>query len=343
MNINTIKHQFQLSYRMRWSAGILFTFIIAFIGYYVAKLPVFQLTGQLASAIFIAIIYRQIAGYPEMLREGITFSSKKILRFAIILYGIKLNVGFILQDGFSILLIGAGVILFSFAASMWLAKLFNADRSITALLAAGTGICGAAAIAAVAPIFRTKDEDTAIGVGIIALFGTIFSVAYTLIRPLLPFSAAEYGVWAGISLHEVAHVALAAAPGGEDALAMALLAKLGRVFLLVPVCLILIYVMTRKRKDETHNAVSFPWFLVGFVVMSLVGTYLLGPIVPFSENAVQTVNNITTWCLTAAMVGLGLNVSLKDIKTKALKPVLVLLLVSISLSSLTFLIVKFLY
>lgn len=338
-----MKHQFQLSYKMRFGAGVLFTFAIAFLGYYVAKLPGFQLTGQLASAIFIAIIYRQVAGYPEILREGITFSSKKILRFAIILYGIKLNVGFILQDGFSILLLGSGVVLFSFATSIWLAKLLKADRSITALLAAGTGICGAAAIAAVAPIFRSKDEDTAIGVGIIALFGTIFSVLYTLIRPLLPLSPAEYGVWAGISLHEVAHVALAAAPGGEDALAMALLAKLGRVFLLVPVCLLLIYVMNRKRKHDSSNAVPFPWFLVGFVVMSLVGTYLLGPVVPFSENAAQTVNTITTWCLTAAMVGLGLNVSLKDLRSKALKPVLVLLLVSVSLSVLTFIIVKAIY
>ncbi|WP_270182167.1 YeiH family protein [Alkalihalobacillus sp. CinArs1] len=343
MNINTMKHEAQLSHRTRWFAGILFTFVIATLGYFLAKLPGFQLTGQLASAIFIAIVYRQVAGYPELFREGITFSSKKILRFAIVLYGIKLNVGFIVHDGLSIILMGVGVILFSFIASHWLSKLLKADRSITTLLAAGTGICGAAAIAAVAPIFRSKDEDTAIGVGIIALFGTIFSVGYTVIRPLLSFSPSEYGVWAGISLHEVAHVALAAAPAGEEALAMALLAKLGRVFLLVPVCLILIYLISRKRDKGESSTIPFPWFLVGFVVMSLVGTYVLGPVVPFTEDAMQMVNTVTTWCLTAAMVGLGLNVSLKDLKTKALRPVFVLLIVSTSLSTLTYVLVKVIY
>ena len=88
------------------------------------------------------------------------------------------------------------------------------------------------------------------GVGAIALTGTLFAVAYTVLRPFLPLSDVEYGMWAGVSLHEIAHVALAGAPAGQDALAMALLAKLGRVFLLVPLCFVLMYVMKRKGKGD---------------------------------------------------------------------------------------------
>ncbi|QHA92050.1 putative sulfate exporter family transporter [Bacillus sp. N1-1] len=340
--INTLRHQQSLPEPIRWILGIAFTFFIALLGYFLAMVPGFKLTGQLASAILIAIAYRQMAGYPEWLRKGITFSSKKLLRFAIILYGIKLNVSMILQDGLPILLLGALVIAFALLSSVWLSKVMNANKSITLLLGAGTGICGAAAIAAVAPIVEAKEEDTAIGVGIIALFGTIFSIGYTILRPFLPLTSSEYGVWSGISLHEVAHVALAAAPGGETALAMGLLAKLGRVFLLVPVCFLFMYLMKRKNKG-TQQKVAFPWFLVGFVIMSLAGTFLLGPIIPFSDSAMNVVTEITTWCLTAAMVGLGLSVSLKDLKNKALKPMAIITIVSITLSLVTFFIVKWFY
>lgn len=131
---------------------------------------------------------------------------------------------------------------------MLLAKLFKANSSLSLLLGIGTGVCGAAAIAAVSPILKAKDEDTAIGAGIIALVGTIFAITYTILRPFLPLTDLQYGVWSGVGLHEIAHVALAGAPAGPDALAIALLAKLGRVFLLVPLSFILMYWMKRKIK-----------------------------------------------------------------------------------------------
>ncbi len=84
-------------------------------------------------------------------------------------------------------------------------------------------MCGAAAIAAVSPIVKADDEDTAIGAGIIALMGTIFAIGYALLRPILPITPIQFGIWSGISLHEIAHVAAAAAPAGSNALAIALL------------------------------------------------------------------------------------------------------------------------
>src|SRR5699024_8513647 len=225
-----------LSPQVAWLGGIAFTFLIALLGYVLEMIPGFDRVGQLACAIIIAIIYRQFFGYPEAIRPGIAFSSKRLLRAAIILYGLKLNIDTVLHDGLGLLLRDAGVIVFAIFLTIWLARVFKADKNISLLLGVGTGVCGAAAIAAVAPIVKSKDDDTAISVGIIALMGTIFAIGYTILRPFIPLDAIQYGIWSGTSLHEVAHVALAAAPGGEDALAIGLLAKLGRVFLLVPLC-----------------------------------------------------------------------------------------------------------
>lgn len=324
----------------RWVGGIAFTFLIALLGYLLAKLPGFDHVGQLASAIVIAVLYRNIIGYPEILRTGIGFSSKKLLRFSIILYGLKLNIGTVLEDGLGLLIRDAGVIVFAILLTVWLARLLKADKNISLLVGVGTGVCGAAAIAAIAPIIKSKDEDTAIGVGIIALVGTIFAIGYTILRPILPLTASEYGIWSGISLHEIAHVALAAAPGGQDALAIGLLAKLGRVFLLVPLCFIFMYLMKKKNAGENSDTkIEFPWFLIGFMIMSVIGSYVIGKSIPVSETFMNGVTNLTTWCLTAAMVGLGLNVSLHDLRTKALKPLIAMGITSICLSIIAYFIV----
>ncbi|WP_342515158.1 YeiH family protein [Sporosarcina sp. FSL K6-1522] len=329
------------SFSWSWLGGVAFTFLIALLGYLLAKVPGFDHVGLLACAIILAVIYRQFFGYPEMIQSGITFSSKRLLRFAIILYGLKLNIDTILHDGLGLLIRDIGVILFAILLTMWLAKLIKADQNISLLLAVGTGVCGAAAIAAIAPIVKSKDEDTAIGVGIIALVGTVFAITYTILRPVLPLTAIDYGIWSGISLHEIAHVALATAPGGEDALAVGLLAKLGRVFLLVPLCFIFMYWMKRKSdgQDASGNKLEFPWFLIGFMLMSLFGSYVLGHSIPVSDGFLQGVSTMTTWCLTAAMVGLGLNVSLRALRTKALKPMIAMLITSICLSILAYFIV----
>lgn len=327
-----------LSNMKEWISGVFFTFLIAFSGYLLSKAPGFDFIGQMACAIIIAVFYRQFFGYPSSIRTGITFSSKHLLRTAIILYGLKLNIDVVLSDGIGLLVRDAGVIVFAIVGTVLLAQLFKADKNISLLLGVGTGICGAAAIAAVAPIIKAKDEDTAIGVGIIALMGTVFAISYIILRPFLPIGDIEYGIWTGTSLHEVAHVALAGAPAGEDGLALALLAKLGRVFLLVPVCFIFIILMKRKNKDskETNSKIEFPWFLLGFIAMSILGSYVLGPVISIPANLMEFVSVLTTWLLTAAMVGLGLNVSLRDLRERALLPLAAMTIVSVALSVFTY-------
>ena len=324
-----------------WLAGIGFTFIIALVSFGLSKLPVLNHVGQLAFAIIIAIIFRQIWGYPEKLREGIQFSSKKLLRLAIILFGLKLNMDIVFHQGLGLLVKDVGTIVFSIVLTMFLAKLLKADTSLSLLLGIGTGVCGAAAIAAVSPILKAKDEDTAIGAGIIALVGTIFAVTYTIIRPLIPLTDIQYGIWSGISLHEIAHVALAGTPAGSDALAIALLAKLGRVFLLVPLSFILIYWMKHKRKTEADSdtKIEFPWFLIGFIIMSLFGSYILNRVIIVPASVMDGISFFTSFILTMAMIGLGLNINLKDLRTKALRPLLAMLITSLFLSIITYFIV----
>ncbi|PJN88891.1 YeiH family protein [Bacillus sp. mrc49] len=324
--------------KLLWLSGIAFTFFIALLGLGLSEISGFNRIGPLACSIIIAVIYRQIAGYPEKFRTGIEFSAKKLLRFAIILYGLKLNIDVIFNQGLPLLVRDIGTVTFAIVVMVLIAKWLKADISISLLLAVGTGVCGAAAIAAISPIVKAKEEDTAIGVGIIALMGTLFSIIYTLIRPILPISDVAYGIWSGISLHEIAHVALAGAPAGEDALAIALLAKLGRVFLLIPLCFIFMYWMKKRTKDKTGREakIDFPWFLVGFIIMSLIGSYVFGTYITVSPAVMEGISKTTTFVLTMAMIGLGLNVSLQALRTKAMRPLIAMTITSLLLSIISY-------
>lgn len=322
--------------------GVIFTFIIAGLGFLLSLIPGLDHIGQLACAILLAVIYRQIFGYPNQLKQGIVFTQQKLLRLAIILYGLKLNVDAILHHGLMLIVKDAVIIAFAILAMIILSNIFKTDKMITLLLGIGTGVCGAAAIAAIAPIVKSKDEDTAISVGLVALVGTIFGIGYTLLQPLLPISNQQYGIWSGSSLHEIAHVAIAAGPLGDHTIAIAMLAKLGRVFLLVPLAFIFLVYMKKKNqrnnKDE-NTRIQFPWFLIGFILMSVIATYVLGKVITLPHGVMSSISQVTTWLLTAAMVGLGLNVNLQDVKDKAFKPLLIMICVSVCVSILAYLLI----
>lgn len=319
--------------------GLLFTFIIAVISLLGSKLPFLDKIGALTIAILIAILYRHFKGYPEAYRPGIAFSSKRLLKLAIILYGLKLNIYDVIGKGSGLLLIDIGVILFSIGLMLLLNKYIKGDKHLTLLLGIGTGVCGAAAIAAISPILKSREKDSAISIGIVALIGTIFSLAYTVIYSVFTISPEVFGVWSGTSLHEIAHVILAADFSGQAALSIGLLGKLGRVFLLIPLSIILILIMRFKSHGETEEKrIDVPYFLLGFVMMALFHTY-----VPLPHMVMQIIDNVTTICLLMAMVALGLNVSFKDLKDRAFKPLIVVIIVSICLSIVTFMVAKCFY
>lgn len=330
--------------------GILLTLSLALAGWAVSLIPGPAKLGPLACTLLLAAAYRHRFGYPHALGAGVRFSSGTLLRAAIVLFGLKLDIVEVLRQGLPLLLRSGATVAFSLAVVFAIGSLLRADRKLIALLAIGTAICGAAAIAAAAPLLRSKDEDTAISAGLIAVIGTVFAAAYTLMLPWLPLSPESYGIWAGLTLHEVAHVAMAAAPGGPDALADGLLAKLCRVALLVPVCLAIggAAKLRSLRGDDriggrsseqgwaAEGRFKFPWFLVGFIAASLFGSYLLPALLPDPAPLLHELSYATTLLLGMAMAGLGLNVSLRDLRSRALRPLAAMFIASVLLSTLTY-------
>lgn len=310
--------------------GILMMIFITGIAYSLSIFPIFSFVGPLAIAILLAVVYRNVFQYPERYRSGIQFASKIILRLAIILYGIRLNIKMIADEGFPLLFRAALVILFTIFMTFLIGKMLGVDFKLLLLLASGTGICGAAAIGAVSSILDSDEEDTALAIGMIACLGTLFALIAPLIASFTNMTPDFYGQWVGLSLHEIAQALLAGSSFGDDSLTPAILSKLSRVLLLFPVTILIVLILSFKNNNSQKKA-SFPYFILGFIAVSIIGTVCLQNewmSLSFQSHVAQ----IATFLLTVAMAALGMSVDLNKMNRDTLKPIFTLLLTSIALS-----------
>lgn len=337
--------------------GIAITLAIAVGAKLLALLPFLSIMGQLVLAILLGMGVRAAVAVPKKAMAGIQFSGKSLLRAGIILLGMRLNLSDIAAAGPKVFAIAAINIIFTLCTVYGLTKWLKIDRRISLLTACGTAICGAAAVAAIAPQIKATDNETAVGAATVAILGTVFTLVYTVIYPFMGLSPAGYGIFAGGTLHEVAHVIAAAAPAGKEAADLAVIVKLTRVALLVPVAILLgSWERYRERRQEGRNAeqagegsnekdkmrvewskLPVPWFILGFLVMSGINT--LG-IIPAGITADMIV--LAYLLLGMAMAGMGLGVDMATFSRMGKKPLLAGFIGSVLLSLLGFLLVHIL-
>ena len=329
-----------LGFNKGFVKGILLTAALAIIAGILADLPFLSVMGVMIISIILGMGWKGAVGVSADSVSGITFSSKYLLRAGIILMGLRLNIDSIISAGVSIILTDVAVIAFTLVVMMYIGKLLSVDRHLSALIAVGTAVCGAAAIVAVAPLIGAKKELTAISVAFISIMGTIVTIFYTFLYPVLGLDPYHYGLLTGATLHELAHVIAAAVPGGEVSSDTALLVKLGRVALLIPVALILGILFNThnsnspKQKQKLKD-LPIPWFIFGFLIMCLVNTTGI-----LSAEFTQILISVSIFLLSMAMAGLGLGVNFSEFKKLNQKVLITGIVGSLALVVLGFLITK---
>ncbi|MCM3735445.1 YeiH family protein [Bacillus cytotoxicus] len=327
--------------RFGFAQGIGITLLIAIAAKYLAQLPFLSIMGQLVIAILIGMIWRAAIGVPHQAIAGTNFASKKLLRLGIILLGMRLNLVDIAKAGPKVLVMAAIVITFTLTVVYALTRFCKVEKKLGILTACGTAICGAAAVVAIGPQVKAKDEEVAVSAAIVAILGTIFTLAYTLLYPVLNLSPYGYGVFSGATLHEIAHVIAAAAPGGSQSVDIAVIMKLTRVAFLVPVAILIGIWFQRGEgtgEKKSWRDIPIPWFIFGFLAVSAF--HSLG-IIP--EKIASDIVVISYMLMAMAMAGLGLNVEFKTFRKLGTKAFVAGLIGSVLLSVLGYTLVYVLH
>ena len=258
---------------------------------------------------------------PETWVPGIQFCSKRVLRTGIILYGFRLTFQNVLDVGLPAICIDAIIVAVTICGGILLGRLMKMDRGITLLTSVGSAICGAAAVLGTESAIKVKPYKTAVAVSTVVIFGTLAMFLYPVLyhNGIVDLTPKEMGVFTGSTVHEVAHVVGAGNAMGKDVSDTAIIVKMIRVMMLVPVLLIISYSVMRaamKSGDAgSRGKISMPWFAILFLVVIGFNSFNLLP-----AAVVDFINTFDTFLLTMAMTALGAETSIDKFKKAGFKP-----------------------
>lgn len=233
-------------------------------------------------------------------RPGLRIASRRVLRVGVALLGLQLVLPEILALGWPMLGVIVGVVLLGIGGTLALARPLGVPPERALLVACGFSICGAAAVAAVEGVRRSRDEDVATVVSLVVVFGSVAMLALPLGAAMLGLSATAAGAWAGASVHEVGQVVVAGGLVGGVALQVAVAVKLGRVLMLAPV----LAAISWWSRRESRDAVRRPPLVPGFVLVFLAGA-LLRTVAPVPAGVLDAAELVQSSALAAAMFALG--------------------------------------
>lgn len=275
------------------------------------------------SPLTIAVILGALVGNLGLgltvLKPGLAFAAKKLLRAGIVLLGLKLAVGDVLQLGGRGLAVVVAVVAITFFGTQLLGRAMGVPAGTRLLLATGFSICGASAVAAMDGVTHNKEEDVVTAIALVTMCGSLAIVLLPLLQRPLGLSDVAFGTWTGASVHDVAQVVATASVVGPAALAPAVIVKLTRVVLLAP----LVAGMSLWRRGRAAASRSadgdgagdtrppiLPLFVAGFLAMVAVRSLNLLP-----GAALDVAQTVETVLLAAALFGLGTSVHLRTLFT----------------------------
>lgn len=308
--------------------GLFCAMCIAFIAQTIENILPIHLIGSSVIALFIGMGINAI-GTPDILQAGIKFTSKKVLKFAIILLGMSLDIKMIIEVGIRSFTVMCFTLLTCFGGGFFVGKALKLDWKLSNLISAGTGICGGSAIAAIAPVIEADDTDVAYALSATFLFDMAMILMFPIMGQMLGLSDVQFGLWSGTAINDTSSVVAASYAFSEAAGDFATMVKLTRTLSIIPTVLIfaLINIKIKQKNAVTENGEIekidvnfmslFPWFIVGFVALAVVNSF---NIIPLTVSSFA--KSCSKFLMVSALGAIGLNTSVKDIKKSGIAPML---------------------
>ncbi len=266
----------------------------------------------LVLSLILGLVIRMLWNPSPRVEKGISFAGKQLLEFAIVVLGITLNLGALVDAGWKILASVLLLVSMTLLLGVAIGKALGLNARLATLVAVGNAICGNSAIAAVAPVIRARKEEIAAAIALTAVLGVGVVLVLPLLVPLLNLSHERYGVVAGLSVYAVPQVLAATFSVSATSGQIGSLVKLTRVMMLGPVVGLFAW-MYREKGDEhgTRLQVSkfLPWFVIGFFLFAGIRTAGLIP-----SGLIDPATELSRILTAVAMAGLGLGVDVRTVR-----------------------------
>lgn len=263
------------------------------------------------------VLFALVIGHPfAHLNHKLT---KWLLQACVVLLGFGMNLSIVLRLGLHGSLFAAATIGATLLLGYWLGCKLALDRKTTMLISAGTAICGGSAIAAVSSVIAATDAEIAVAIGTIFLLNAAALYIFPVAGHLLHLTQAQFGLWAGVGIHDISSVVGAGLSYGPDALTTATAVKLSRTLWIVPLTLAIAFGMRRNHRVAVENKgiarklkakITVPWFIGFFLLASLLRSY-----VPAVSNLSPLFSEVAHRGMILVLFLIGTSLSLPAVRT----------------------------
>jgi len=313
--------------------GLLLCLAIAVPSFLLGKL--FPIIGGPIIAIIIGMVAALFIKDKSKFESGIRFTSKKILQYAVILLGFGLNLSVVLKTGKQSLPIIVVTIAASLIIALIIHKLMRIPSKISTLIGVGSSICGGSAIAAAASVIDASDEEVAQSISVVFFFNVLAAIIFPTLGMWLGFSSTSgeaFGIFAGTAINDTSSVTAAAATWdsmfklGSATLDKAVTVKLTRTLAIIPITLVLAFLVAKKKRNagemegmKINMKSIFPFFIVYFVLASIITTIATGFGVP--SSVFTPFKELSKFFIVLAMSAIGLNTDIVKLVKTGGKPI----------------------
>lgn len=311
--------------------GIILSVGVAMLACWLESLLPIHLIGSAVIAMFIGMILNYFLRNTKVFASGLKFTSKKILKFAIILLGLSLNITTILNVGKMSLTVMIFTLLTCFGGGYFIGKALGLNWKLSNLISAGTGICGGSAIAAIAPTIDADDNDIAYAMSATFLFDMAMIVLFPIMGQAMGMTDQAFGIWAGTAVNDTSSVVATGYAFSEGAGDFATMVKLTRTLAIIPTVITFAFVQLRlKRKEALANSKNgselkvnfsiakiFPWFILGFLAMSIAAS-----VFPIPAAVISGTKSASKFLMVCALAAIGLNTSFSSMKKAGIRPMI---------------------
>ena len=309
--------------------GLLLCLVIAVPSFLLGKaLPV---VGGPVFAILIGMVIAIFFKERGAFEEGIKFTSKKVLQWAVVLLGFGMNLSVVASTGLQSLPIILSTISVSLIVAFLLSKAIGINKDTSVLIGVGSSICGGSAIAATSPVIGADDESVAQSISVIFFFNVIAALLFPTLGSLIGFdttTGTAFGIFAGTAVNDTSSVTACASTWdnmwglGTQTLDKAVTVKLTRTLAIIPITLVLAFWRTRKEGAEEKVSIKkiFPFFILYFVLASLLTTILTA--LGVSESVFAPFKELSKFMIILAMAAIGLNTDIVKLIRTGGKPLL---------------------
>ncbi len=301
--------------------GVAICFVVAGLAVFLEEIIPGGLLGASIIALFMGTIINSFF-HPSWIKPALKFTSKRILKVAIVLLGASLSINTIMSVGKMTFFVMIFTFAMCFGCGYFIRKLFGLNWKLSNLISAGTGICGGSAVAAIAPVIDADDKDVAFAMSSTFLFDMVMVALYPIMGKLLGMTDIAYGIWAGTSVNDTASVVASGYAFSEIAGDFATMVKLTRTIAIIPTVLVFAFISTRIKQKEAVSSGKkvnlikiIPWFIGFFVVLAILNSV---GCIPVAVSGIM--KSASKFLMVAALAAIGLSTSITDFKKAGLAP-----------------------